>query len=122
MVFTFTRLTNFSNIKNFIIVRELTMGMIHEIGPQENICEGVVEAVSTAETKSPTSLPPLHYAINVDALGKLFEQSTSDSHGRYGQITFVFSESLVTVEYDENITVEPIPDEAIIYQEHNTRE
>ena len=118
----FVKKNSFVNIKGVLNVDEPTVVMKYETDPPKNICVSVVEAVSIAENKSPNSLPPLYYAIEPEVLEKLFEKSKSEPHGRFCQLTFVFSESLVTVEYDENITVEPIPADAIIFQEHDKDE
>ncbi|MFP9191000.1 HalOD1 output domain-containing protein [Natronosalvus vescus] len=67
----------------------------------------VAEAVGTATGTDITALDPLHYAIDADALERLFEPR-ADGLRTGGRVTFEFNECLVTVTSDGEITVEPI--------------
>ena len=67
----------------------------------------VAEAVGTATGIDITELDPLHYAIDADALERLFEPRANGLRTG-GRVTFEFNDCLVTVSSDGEITVETI--------------
>jgi len=80
--------------------------MEYAIQPDVSISVAVVEAVSDAEKCQPTELPRLSTVIDPDALDSLFVETGDDQPARNGTLSFAFSNSRVTVEDGETITVE----------------
>jgi len=74
--------------------------------PDTSIIVAVVEAVSSFENSSPTSLPPLYDVVDTDALNALFETGSDATSDHGVSISFVFSDSHVTIESGEQIVVE----------------
>jgi len=66
----------------------------------------VVEAVSEFEGCEPTELPRLSTVIEPDALDNLFVATDRGRLDRNGELSFAFSNSRVTIEDGETITVE----------------
>jgi hypothetical protein len=62
------------------------------------VSEAVVKAVSAAEDCPSASLPPLYNTVNPEALERVFKVTNSDAPNRSGQITFQYSESVVTID------------------------
>lgn len=79
--------------------------MEYEPKPDEPVSMAVVRAVSSFEDRPETSLPPLHDAINPDALDALFA-SGGETADRSGSVSFVFSDSAVTVDEAGHVIVE----------------
>jgi hypothetical protein len=71
--------------------------IVRQIQPSESVSEAVVKAVSAAEDRPLTSLPPLYNAIKPKALNKIFTGTTNGGPNRSGHITFQYSDSVVTV-------------------------
>ncbi|MCU4753861.1 hypothetical protein OB919_18060 [Halobacteria archaeon AArc-curdl1] len=71
----------------------------------EPLSVAIAEAVATVTDTNVTGLEPLHYAIDVDALERLFEPR-ADGLRDGGSVTFGYSECMVTVEADGTIAVE----------------
>ncbi|KDE58869.1 hypothetical protein EL22_01765 [Halostagnicola sp. A56] len=69
------------------------------------ISVAVAEAVAEFCDEEVTELEPLHYAINADALERLFEPRSNGLRSG-GSVTFEYNECLVTVTADGEITVE----------------
>ncbi len=67
----------------------------------------VADAVATFTGVEVTDLEPLHYAINADALERLFEPRT-DGRRSDGSVTFEYSDCLVTITADGEIRVASI--------------
>lgn len=65
----------------------------------------VAEAVATFRDVDVVDLEPLHYAINADALERLFEPRSNATRSG-GTVTFEYSECLVTVTADGEIRIE----------------
>lgn len=82
--------------------------MEYEIAPDEALSVAAVTAVSSVENCPITSLPPLNESIDPDALDKLFASRGEGATGRLDEVSFRFSDSLVTVDNDERLRVEPI--------------
>ena len=71
----------------------------------EPLSVAVATAVATFSGIDVTELEPLHYAINADALERLFEPH-ADGLRSGGSVTFEYNNCLVTVTADGAITVE----------------
>lgn len=69
------------------------------------ISVAVAEAVAEFCDEDVTELEPLHYAINADALERLFAPR-SDGLRSGGSVTFEYNECLVTVTAAGEITVD----------------
>lgn len=81
--------------------------MEFEPEPREPVSATVVHAVSTLEQRDPTALPPLHDAVDPDALDALFAPTGGNGAAHRGCVSFTFSASFVTVSADGRITVVP---------------
>ena len=81
--------------------------MEHAIQPGVSVSVAVVEAVSAAEDCQPTALPRLSEIVDPDALDTLFTGTGDRRSDRPSELTFAFSNSHVTIENGETITVEP---------------
>ena len=84
--------------------------MEYKVSQDEPLSYAVVQAVSAFESCKPMSLPVLFDVLDPDALDSLFASFDEGATGRGGQLTFVFSNSLVTVTGEDTITVEPYMD------------
>ena len=82
--------------------------MEYQVGPEEPASVATVVAVSSVEDRAADSLPSLNDSIDPDALDTLVESWREGATGRSGDITFAFSDSLVTVDGSGRVTVEPI--------------
>ena len=71
----------------------------------EPLSVAVATAVATFSGIDVTELEPLHYAINADALERLFEPR-ADGLRSGGSVTFEYNDCLVTVTAEGEITVE----------------
>ncbi|OIB58893.1 HalOD1 output domain-containing protein [Natrialba sp. SSL1] len=65
----------------------------------------IATAVATVCNADATELEPLHYAINADALERLFEPRANGLRNE-GSVTFEYNDCLVTVTADGTIRVE----------------
>jgi len=74
--------------------------MEYEVNTEEPLPVAVIQAVSQAENSPPEALPPLTETVDPDALDNLFRR------GRSGSVSFTYSESVVTVDHCELVTVE----------------
>jgi len=80
----------------------------YEIGADESVSKAVVRAVSAIEGLEPRSLRPLSDVLDPDALDALFE-ARSDGRPRIGgQILFVYSNCVVTIDNGEYLTLDPL--------------
>ena len=68
--------------------------------------EAVVEAVAVAADVDPFELPPLHGAVDLDAVDGVFAPRAGGER-RAGVVTFDYEGFLVTVESHGTVTVEP---------------
>nr|WP_049903834.1 HalOD1 output domain-containing protein [Natrialba aegyptia] len=71
----------------------------------EPLSVAVATAVATACNEDVTELEPLHYAINADALERLFEPRANGLRSD-GSVSFEYSDCLVTITADGTIQVE----------------
>ncbi|QSW99098.1 HalOD1 output domain-containing protein [Haloterrigena alkaliphila] len=62
----------------------------------EPLSVAIVDAVATFRNRDVTELEPLHYAIDTDALERLFEPR-ADGVRDGGSVTFEYSDCLVTI-------------------------
>lgn len=83
--------------------------MDYQIYPGERMGQEVLMAVSEAENKPMKNLPPLSEVVDLDALNELFENKNETDDN--GHVTFVYSESNVSIDYTEQIHVEPRDDQ-----------
>ncbi|RQG96925.1 HalOD1 output domain-containing protein [Natrarchaeobius oligotrophus] len=72
----------------------------------EPLSVAVADAVATFCSVDITELDPLHYAINADALERLFEPR-ADGLRTGGSVSFEYNDCVVTVTADGEIRVEP---------------
>lgn len=74
----------------------------YDVLPGSSISTAVVQAIAEHEGIDPVELPPLHEAIDPDALDALFEGRTQTSDGT---VTFTVREYQVTVHGRDRVTV-----------------
>jgi hypothetical protein len=72
---------------------------------QEPLSVAIADAVATYCGEDVTALEPLHYAINADALERLFEPRANGLRTG-GSVTFEYNGCIVTVTADGEIHVE----------------
>lgn len=82
--------------------------MDYEISPNDPVSIAVVKAVGKFENSAPSSLPHLYETIDPDCLDGLYSSRTDRSHRLGGYVSFVFSNSRVTVGNAEYLTVEDV--------------
>lgn len=88
--------------------QSLSPNMEYELDGDELLSTAVVRAVSAVEGREPLNLPPLVHVLDTDALDVLF---ASDGRGKPktgGRLSFVYSESHVTIENGEYLTIQPV--------------
>ncbi|RQG90451.1 HalOD1 output domain-containing protein [Natrarchaeobius chitinivorans] len=73
----------------------------------EPLSVAVADAVATFCNAEITELDPLHYAINADALERLFEPR-ADGLRTGGSVSFEYNDCLVTVAANGEIRVESV--------------
>lgn len=74
-------------------------------GPQDSVSVRIVKRVAAHEGVDPVDLsPPLHTAIDTDALNSLFKPPISGSE-RVGRVTFDYRGHTVIVENAEDIAI-----------------
>lgn len=66
---------------------------------EDSISAAVVDAVATDKGVEPTDLPPLHGAIDPDALESVVATGSTDSRVFY--VEFEFAERIVTIDGTE---------------------
>ncbi len=73
--------------------------------PRDSISVQVVEKIAETEGTDPIELhPPLHSAVDVDALQHLFDSMPEESHP--GRVSFEYQGYTVQVVADETVQVE----------------
>ncbi|WP_135825829.1 HalOD1 output domain-containing protein [Halorussus ruber] len=72
----------------------------------ERPSETIVRAVSEVRECDPVELPPLHSALDPDALDELFEDTVSGRPRRGGSLAFEYADCRVSVLGGETIRVE----------------
>lgn len=83
--------------------------MDHEISDRETVSEAVVLAVAEAEGCVPTALDPLTETVDPDALDDLFNPGNGRSRRTNIYISFIYSQSQVTIARGGCIEVSPRP-------------
>ena len=79
--------------------------MEYEIGADESVSTAVVRAVSAIEGREHRSLRPLSDVLDPDALDSLFEPRSNGKPRIGGQLSFIYSESVVTIDNGEYLTL-----------------
>ena len=82
--------------------------MGHEVASDESISEAVILAVSDFEGRDPSSLRPLSDVLDPDALDAIFRPQAADVPRTGGSLSFIYSNSRVTVQNGEYFTLQPI--------------
>ena len=75
--------------------------MEYEIAPNESVSTAVVRAVSAIEGREPRSLRPLSDVLDPDALDALFEPKSNGQPRIGGQLSFIYSNCVVTIDNGE---------------------
>ena len=75
----------------------------------ETLTMSIVEAVSSAEDRSVLELPPLNDAVDPDALAALFPETADRDRGAE-EVSFEYSDSVVTVYGSGQVSIESGPD------------
>jgi hypothetical protein len=78
----------------------------YEIGAEESVSAIVVRAVSALEGREPSSLPPLSEVLDPDALDAMFEPRSNGRPRTGGQLSFVYSSCVVTIENGEYLSLD----------------
>lgn len=73
----------------------------------ERASTSVVTAVARAKNVDQTDLPPLYYAIDPDALDKLFRSEHRSSAGDTAEVQFTFAGCDVVVDSENGVTATP---------------
>jgi hypothetical protein len=82
--------------------------MEYEIGPHESASTAVVRAVSAVEGQEPSTLRPLAYVLDTDALDALFECRSNGQPRTGGCLSFFYSGCRVSIDNGEYLTIEPL--------------
>jgi hypothetical protein len=82
--------------------------MEYEIGPNELASTAVVRAVSAVKGRDPSSLRPLAYVLDTDALDSLFESRFNGQPRTGGRLSFVYSGCRVSIDNGEFLHIEPL--------------
>ena len=80
--------------------------MEYEIGAGELLSTAVVRSVSAMEGREPLDLPPLANVLDPDALDVLFATNGIGEPKSGGRLSFVYSESYVTIENGEYLSIQ----------------
>jgi hypothetical protein len=89
--------------------------MEYDIGPNESTSTAVVRAVSAVEGRDSGSIRPLREVLDPYALDAVFDSQDDGTPRPGGRLTFVYSNSRVTVDNGEYITLQPI--DSLTWQE-----
>ncbi len=84
--------------------------MEYDIDQDEPVSMAVVRAVSAVEGREPESLPPLENVVDTDALDALFDPRPDGKARSGGKLSFVYSESHLTVDNGEYLTFHRLDD------------
>ena len=84
--------------------------MEYEIGTDEPVSTAVVRAVSAVEGHDPRSLRPLSDVLDPAAMDALFEPQRDGTPRIGGQLSFVYSECMVTIDNGEYLSLELLDD------------
>lgn len=86
--------------------------MEYELDADERLSTAVVRAVSAVEDRKPLDLPPLAGVLDPDALDMLFGINGIGKPKSGGRISFIYSQTRVTIENGEYLSIQPIYEEA----------
>lgn len=75
------------------------------VDPVGSVYEAIIFAVSESEDRPPTSLPPLHDAVDPDALETLCTRRPDGTAARNCTISFTYSDSQVVVNAGQMFTI-----------------
>jgi len=78
----------------------------YEIAPDESVSTAVVRAVSAVEGRDPRSLGPLSDVLDPDALDALFESRPNGRPRTGGQLSFIYSDCVVTIDNGEYLALD----------------
>lgn len=73
------------------------IGFKRQVGEDEVPSTAVISAIASIRGYDPIQLPPLHSAIDPDALDRLFASFTAAQDGNSMSVTFVYDDRQVTV-------------------------
>lgn len=82
--------------------------MEYEIRRTESVSTAVVRAVSAVDGRKPSSLPPLSYVLNPDALDALFDSHADGGPRTGGRLSFIYNHCRVALDNDEFLTIQPL--------------
>lgn len=68
-------------------------------------CEAVVTAVAVATNEEITDLDPIYRTVDPDALNSLATTAGESPSSGVGQISFTYSECMVTLYHDGRLTI-----------------
>ena len=80
--------------------------MEYEIAPDESVSTAVVRAVSAVEGREPRSLRPLSDVLDPHAVDTLFEPRSNGRPRTGGQLSFIYSDCVVTIDNDEFLSLD----------------
>ena len=95
--------------------------MEYEIGPDESVSTAVVRAVSAVEGREPSSLRPLSDVLDPDALDALFEPRSNGRPRTGGQLSFIYSDCVVTIDNGEYLSLDLLETARYDRQERKSR-
>lgn len=84
--------------------------MEYELDQDKSLSMAVVRAVSDAEGRDPLDLPPLATVIDPDALDALFVTDQQGEPQPRGSLSFIFSDSRITIVDGASLTIQPTRD------------
>lgn len=84
-----------------------TRAVRHTGDSAEQSTLAVVEAVAAATDRDPLTMPPLHDAIDTDALDALVDRASEAESAL--RVTFAYAGATITVEGGHSVTVEVLP-------------
>lgn len=90
------------------MIHLVTWNMEYELGRTESVSAAVVRAVSAVEGREPSSLRPLAYVLDTDALDALFEPRSNGQPRTGGRLSFVYSGCRVSIDNGEYLSIEPL--------------
>ena len=95
--------------------------MEYEIAPDESVSTAVVHAVSAVEGREPSSLRPLSDVLDPDALDTLFEPRSNGRPRIGGQLSFIYSDCVVTIDNGEYLSLDLLETARYDRQEQKSR-
>ena len=80
----------------------------------ESVALQVVSTVAIAAETDPLDLPPLHYAVDTDALAELSQATIDGPSNTVPNVTFAFADYIVNVHSKGVISVQPSANEGAV--------